>query len=995
MKNVYTVLFISMLFLTVNFLSAQATLDFEDLTVGTNWYVDTGDPLVVHALENNDLPQTQPIIEATASTLGIEIEFTPTRSGGSDVGLTDGDLFGAVDVTIPASADNNMGSFSIDYNASPPSNGNKIYTLEDPDGLVTVTFTEVDLTGTTTPSFSMDYIFSDASYEASNGSTDQVRIYLLVDGSTEIDLLNVETDAVPNDETWRTLTQDLTAHIGSTVQLIIEMDTDAATEEMAIDNISFSQGAVVLPCVAPVINGVTLVDCGNGVSGNVTLAVDGELNGATTWQWANLNENNLPCDQVPTVTTGPQITANYFDYIDETFYVRAVGGCVEEPVCFAFVPSQLTGQPATISLSTTTYCEDAGVQTGLTGGSPAGGVYSGPGVTDDGNGMTFTFDPATAGLGNHQITYTRNTDTACGESTASTTVTVAALPSVTFTAPGPFTVDDGIQALSGGMPAGGTYSGPGVTDNNFDPAAAGVGTHAITYTYTDGNGCMASASGEVTVEANCEAPVINGIEVVGCPLSPALMLLRINGVLNGADQWEWSSAVTAGGPCTSGFTTFVGQEITAGFPSSVDQASTYLVRAVGGCLTEPVCISYVPNDLFATVLPAATFTPDNTTYCETDGLQIEQGGGTPTGGTYSGLGVTDDGNGMTFTFDPATAGEGFQIITYTVVDATCSSGGVTATIEVLASPDVTFTAPGPFMTTDGVQALSGGMPEGGTYSGPGVTDNNFDPAVAGVGTHSITYSYTDANGCMASANGDITVEMMQAPDNACGGANDISSLFGQTPNEPQTSTLYDNTGYNSTDDPITGYDCFDDGTLERTTWYSFTGDGNNYRIKTVACNATNYLTNGDTQIAIYSGDCVNPVAVACNEDEDFANEIYNANVELMTEEGVTYLVMIDGWTGTNYSAEGEFCIEVTNLTPSGVISIDQTDIGVFPNPTSGILHFSSVEVESVEVFNSAGQHVLSKINPGTSIDMAQLPAGVYFVKLFAGEDVISARVVKE
>ena len=50
-------------------------------------------------------------------------------------------------------------------------------------------------------------------------------------------------------------------------------------------------------------------------------------------------------------------------------------------------------------------CIDVGVMTGLSGGSPFGGVYSGPGVTDDGNGLTYTFDAALAGVGIHTITY--------------------------------------------------------------------------------------------------------------------------------------------------------------------------------------------------------------------------------------------------------------------------------------------------------------------------------------------------------------------------------------------------------------------------------------------------------------------------------------------------------------------------------------------------------------------------------------------------------------
>ena len=46
---------------------------------------------------------------------------------------------------------------------------------------------------------------------------------------------------------------------------------------------------------------------------------------------------------------------------------------------------------------------------------------------------------------------------------------------------------------------------------------------------------------------------------------------------------------------------------------------------------------------------------------------------------------------------------------------------------------------------------------GGTFSGDGVSSGNFDAATAGVGTHTITYSYTDANACTNSAATDIEV----------------------------------------------------------------------------------------------------------------------------------------------------------------------------------------------------------------------------------------------
>ena len=53
-------------------------------------------------------------------------------------------------------------------------------------------------------------------------------------------------------------------------------------------------------------------------------------------------------------------------------------------------------------------CLSEGIQTGLSGGNPEGGVYSGPGVTDDGNGTTFTFDPNVGGTGAVTVTYTVN-----------------------------------------------------------------------------------------------------------------------------------------------------------------------------------------------------------------------------------------------------------------------------------------------------------------------------------------------------------------------------------------------------------------------------------------------------------------------------------------------------------------------------------------------------------------------------------------------------------
>lgn len=387
--------------------------------------------------------------------------------------------------------------------------------------------------------------------------------------------------------------------------------------------------------------------------------------------------------------------------------------------------------------------------------------------------------------------------------------------------------------------------------------------------------------------------------------------------------------------------------------------------------------------------------PTQSTIC-TNAVPTDLGGASPSGGSYSGTGVTDDGNGETFTFDPAAAGgPGTYTITYTATNGSTA----TSTLTVVAPPTVMITPPSSVTVDAGAQTgLSGGTPSGGVYSGTGITDDGngmtytFDPMAAGVGTHTITYSYTDGNGCSGMASGIITVQNPLPPDNACGGANDINALFG-TFGQTITSGLWDNTDYTSDGDPAVnlGTCFFSSDPLQHTVWFSFTGNGKTYRIRTVQCNATNYITDGDTQVAIYSGNCSNPTFVACNEDEDANGAIYNIEIDIDTESGTEYFMLIDGYGG----AQGEFCLEVANLSPSAVTEISGTDIQVFPNPTSGMVQLINVNADQIQVFDNVGRLVLQVEQPGNSISIENAPAGMYFLKIKEGEQVYSARVVKE
>ncbi len=59
--------------------------------------------------------------------------------------------------------------------------------------------------------------------------------------------------------------------------------------------------------------------------------------------------------------------------------------------------------------------------------------------------------------------------------------------------------------MYGGLPAGGSYIGAGITSNIFDPQAAGMGTFQIIYTFTDLTSCSDTGFSKITVNPVPEA----------------------------------------------------------------------------------------------------------------------------------------------------------------------------------------------------------------------------------------------------------------------------------------------------------------------------------------------------------------------------------------------------------------------------------------------------------------------------------------------------------
>ncbi len=206
-----------------------------------------------------------------------------------------------------------------------------------------------------------------------------------------------------------------------------------------------------------------------------------------------------------------------------------------------------------------------------------------------------------------------------------------------------------------------------------------------------------------------------------------------------------SGATTLNGSATGGATTYswsptagLGSPNSATTTASPAVTTTYILTATDGGLCADqdtvVVTVFVPQ---ASVGPFAAVCNNAAPFPLTTG--------SPTGGSYSGQGVT---NG---TFNPATVGSGNINISYQVIDGNGCTAIANATIFVQPLPQVSLNAIGPFCVNDPAIVLNIGSPAGGTYSGTGVFNGVFDPGTAGQGTHGIAYNFIDSIGCTGSA----------------------------------------------------------------------------------------------------------------------------------------------------------------------------------------------------------------------------------------------------
>jgi len=368
-------------------------------------------------------------------------------------------------------------------------------------------------------------------------------------------------------------------------------------------------------------------------------------------------------------------------------------------------------------------------------GTPVGGQWSAEEEWVENN----RFYPGRSGIGTFRAYYTYTDPQGCSV-LDSLNVIVREVPEVS--------VDDltfcegpGLVPLPAGIPAGGSWVGPGVTnDNQFDPAAAGgVGTYNLRYRFTDNRGCTGSAVSKVTVVGG--DLVEAGPDLVLCASDSPVDLAP--GASPGGGRWR-----SSGGGLTG--SVFDPSRVTPG------RLTVSYEVGVGNCvLKDELVIDVVAS-------PAIDFSEVPTFICDTEEQVTLEA--TPAGGRWrAGEGAVLVDN----VFDAAASGPGRYTFTYTFRAGSCQ---VTESIEVRVGsvPEVevrdSIYCDGP-----GRVRLPVAQPEGGRWFGPGVEGRFFYPRRAGgVGLYNLEYRYNNG-GCIVSA--ESTIEVIPAliveagPDN--------------------------------------------------------------------------------------------------------------------------------------------------------------------------------------------------------------------------------------
>lgn len=369
----------------------------------------------------------------------------------------------------------------------------------------------------------------------------------------------------------------------------------------------------------------------------------------------------------------------------------------------------------------TAYCDNDTALVPLTG-TPPGFSFLGPGINPGGN-----FRPSDAGPGQHDILYTLTSSNGC-EDTARFRVTVFPVggsPS--------FMLDDTLcnnQLLNPliATPIGGTFSGPGVfQDNGIFKLAADSLLPNNTYTVTYGYGVVGLCFNQIQ-----DSFYVKPVTTASLTTTKDSFCLRDGpGFLTAAPAGGILSCATCGNGLLQ---------------------NQFIPDLAGPGLHEVIYVTFngdCPDTARITLtvsrLPSLNIANPDTVFCEGEApvaLQATPAGGTFLGGPYI--------QGTQFNPSPLFTTPGVNTVSYFFVDPNTGCTNLTSKDFIVNPlPPVSILSPGlQSFCPDGNPIALSATPPGGAFSGVGMRDSNiFDPVLADTGIHEIIYTFTDTNSC--------------------------------------------------------------------------------------------------------------------------------------------------------------------------------------------------------------------------------------------------------
>lgn len=328
---------------------------------------------------------------------------------------------------------------------------------------------------------------------------------------------------------------------------------------------------------------------------------------------------------------------------------------------------------------------------------------------------------------------------------------------------------------------------------------------------------------------------------------------------------------------------------------------------------------------------------------------------------------------ITWTYDDGNGNTSTQTQDIVIDDITAPVADVAILSNVISECSVTsLTAP---TATDNCT---------GTITGT----HNATLPITVQGTTTVTWTYDDGNGNTSTQTQNVVIDDVTAP------VADVATLSNIT-SECSVSSLTTPTAVDNCVGSVTGtHNVTLPITVIGTTTVTWTYEDGNGNTSTQTQNVViTPIDNGITQVDAFtlSADAsgYNYQWVDCNNGNQAING--ETNQTFVATSNGNYAVEIDNGTCSVTSN----CLVINQV---GILEFGDTElVEVYPNPTSGVVTISGVELNtSIEIYNSMGELLQSRqsASSDTIITLSEYSPGVYYVKLKGNSTEIIQKIIK-